>query len=212
LSDLKPKKDQTYRSKPKKELTMGAGEANIYALVFLIPIIFILAIPYYYIWPEQFTIEQFRRYFDARDAWSFIDIAIGAVILLISIIAHELLHGLGWSLYTKKGWKSIKFGVIWKFLTPYCHCNEPLMLNKYRFGSVLPAIVLGIIPSIVAIITGHPGLMVYGFFFTFAAGGDFLILWLIRNETASTLVQDHPDKIGCFVFHEENEGQLSNQW
>ena len=184
----------------KKEVTMSAGEANIYGLVFLIPIIIILAIPYYYIWPEQFTIEKIKGYLDARDTWTFIDISVGIIIILISIITHELLHGLGWSIYAKKGWKSIKFGVNWKFMTPYCHCSEPLLLNQYRFGSVLPAIVLGISPSIIAIITGHLGSMAYGFFFTFAAGGDLLILWLIRNEKANVLVQDHPDKIGCVIM------------
>ena len=182
---------------------MGAGKANIYALVFLIPIIIILAIPYYYIWPEQFTIEKIKGYLDARNAWTFIDIAIGMVILLISIITHELLHGLGWCRHTKNGWKSIKFGMNWKFFTPYCHCYEPLALNNYRFGSVLPAIILGVIPSIIAIITGNPGLMVYGFFFTFAASGDFLILWLLRKEKSNVLIQDHPDKIGCNVLQEE---------
>jgi hypothetical protein len=160
----------------------------------------ILAVPYYYIWPEQFTREQIKLYFDARDSWTFVDISIGMVILLLSIITHELLHGLGWSIYAKKGWKSISFGVNWKFFTPYCHCNEPLLLNQYRFGTVVPAIVLGIIPSIIAIITGHPGLMAFGFFFTFAAGGDFLILWLIRDEKTGDFAQDHPDKIGCIIL------------
>ena len=195
--------EQTLKHIIKKEVTMGAGEANIYALVFLIPIIIVLAIPYYYIWSEQFTMEKIEEYLEARDAWTYIDIAIGMVILLISIITHELLHGLGWSIYAKKGWKSIKFGMNWKFLTPYCHCKEPLLLNKYRFGSVLPAIILGIIPSIIAIITGHLGLMAFGFFFTFAAGGDFLILWLLRNENSTDFVQDHPDKIGCFIIRQE---------
>ena len=195
--------EQTLKHIIKKEVTMGAGEANIYALVFLIPIIIVLAIPYYYIWSEQFTMEKIEEYLEARDAWTYIDIAIGMVILLISIITHELLHGLGWSIYAKKGWKSIKFGMNWKFLTPYCHCKEPRLLNKYRFGSVLPAIILGIIPSIIAIITGHLGLMAFGFFFTFAAGGDFLILWLLRNEYSTDFVQDHPDKIGCFIIRQE---------
>ncbi|MCK5103006.1 MAG: DUF3267 domain-containing protein [Cyclobacteriaceae bacterium] len=195
--------EQTFKHIIKKEVTMGAGEANIYALVFLIPIIIVLAIPYYYIWSEQFTMEKIEEYLEARDAWTYIDIAIGMVILLISIITHELLHGLGWSIYAKNGRKSIKFGVNWKFLTPYCHCKEPLLLNKYRFGSVLPAIILGIIPSIIAIITGHLGLMAFGFFFTFAAGGDFLILWLLRNENSTDFVQDHADKIGCFIIRQE---------
>lgn len=198
LSDLKAK-DETHMHRQKKELTMGAGEANLYALAFLVPLIFILALPYYYRWPEQFTIEKFKGYLEARDVLTMADIGIGIAILLAGIIVHELLHGLAWGMFAKEGWKSIKFGIIWKYLTPYCHSSELLSVNEYRIGTLLPAIILGFIPSIIAIITGSPGLMAFGFFFSFAAGGDFLILWLLRNEKASTLVQDHPEKVGCFI-------------
>jgi hypothetical protein len=121
---------------------------------------------------------------------------------MAGIVAHEILHGIGWSFYTKKGWKSIKFGIMWSFLTPYCHCTEPLIMGHYRTGSILPALVLGIFPSLIAMLTGNLILMTFGFFFTFAAGGDFLILWLIRKESSNALVLDHPDKIGCVVFEE----------
>ena len=181
---------------------MSAGAANLYGLIFLIPIFIFLGLPYYFMWPEQFTMEKIKGYLDARELLTFVDIAIGVLILLIGIITHELLHGLGWSFYAKKGWKSIKFGVAWKSLTPYCHCDESLPVRVYRFGSVLPAIVLGFIPSIIAMITGNIGLMIFGFFFSFAAGGDFLILWLIRNEKPSDLAKDHPDKIGCYIIRQ----------
>ena len=182
---------------------MGAGEANLYALVFLIPLIFILGFPYYYRWPEQFTVEKIKGYLEAREVLTFADIGIGIAILVTGIIVHELLHGLAWGMFAKEGWKSIKFGIIWKYLTPYCHSSEPLSANEYRIGTFLPAVILGFIPSIIAIFIGSLGLMAFGFFFSFAAGGDFLILWLLRNEKASTLVQDHPDKVGCFVIRQE---------
>ena len=91
---------------------------------------------------------------------------------------------------------------MWSFLTPYCHCSEPLLMKPYRIGSILPALVLGIIPSFIAMVTGNLALMIFGFFFTFSAGGDFLILWLIRKEPSNALVLDHPDKIGCVIFEE----------
>ncbi len=179
---------------------MGAGAANLFGLLFLIPIILFLGIPYYYFWPEQFTIEQLKGYLEARERLTMSVIFIGGFILFVGIVAHEFLHGLGWSFYAKNGWKSISFGMVWKYLTPYCHCSEILTLSAYRFGSLLPAIVLGIFPSLIAIITGQIGLMIFGFFFTFAAAGDFLILWLIRKEKSTDMVQDHQDKIGCVII------------
>jgi hypothetical protein len=37
-------------------------------------------------------------------------------------------------------------------------------------------------------------------FFTMAAGGDFLIINLIRKEKSSALVQDHPTEAGCYIY------------
>ena len=61
---------------------------------------------------------------------------------------------------------NMKFGVIWKMLTPYCHCKEPLKVGQYILGGVMPAVILGIIPCIIAIIIGHFGLLLFGIFFT----------------------------------------------
>ena len=179
---------------------MGAGQANLYGLVFLLPAVLFILIPYIYLWPEKFSKASIKAYLDARETLTFLNLGFGTLIIVFGIVAHELLHGLGWSFYTKKGWKSIKFGVMWKYLTPYCHCSEPLLLKSYRFGSLLPAIVLGIIPSLISLFTGQLGLMLFGFFFTFAAGGDFMMLWLLRREKSAVFVQDHPEKIGCIIF------------
>ncbi len=192
-------KTQTTAHNTQKEVTISAGKANLYGLIFLMPLIMVLGLPYCYLWPEQFTSEKFRSYLAARELLTFLDISIGVLIMLSGAVMHELLHGLGWSYYSKKGWKSIHFGIVWKFLTPYCHCNEPLRVKAYRIGSVLPAVILGFIPSFIAILSGNLWLMVFGFFFSFAAGGDFLILWLIRNESPSDLALDHPDQIGCII-------------
>ncbi len=189
-------------SSENKEITFTAMEANVYALVFLLPVILILIVPYYFIWTEQFTKDQITKYVHIKEGWNLADWTVIISIILAGIVIHELLHGLGWSFYAKNGWKSIKFGIMWSFLTPYCHCSESLLMGPYRIGSMLPAIALGIVPAIIAMATGNLGLMVFGFFFTFAAGGDFLILWLLRKEKPNTLVKDHPDKIGCIIYRE----------
>ena len=68
----------------------------------------------------------------------------------------------------------------------------------------MSGIILGILPSIIAIITGSLGLFIFGLFFTLAASGDFMIVNLLRKEPKNNLVQDHPSKIGCYMFRPEN--------
>jgi hypothetical protein len=42
--------------------------------------------------------------------------------------------------------------------------------------------------------------MAFGLLFTFAAGGDALVLWLLRGVAPHRLVEDHPTRAGCFVW------------
>lgn len=90
-------------------------------------------------------------------------------------------------------------------LTPYCHCKEPLNVRQYIIGAIAPAILLGIVPSIVAIMIGNPGLLLFGMFFTIAAAGDILIINLLRKENSSDLVQDHPSEAGCYIYRKIEE-------
>ncbi len=184
----------------RKEITLSATKANLIGLIFLFPLLLLLALPYYIIWSEHFTRTRIIGYVEAKEAWTYLDYALIMLVIISGIVAHELLHGFTWSLYTKRRWRSIKFGIMWEMITPYCHCEEPLKMKPYRIGTLMPAIVLGFIPSIVAIVIGHLPLMLFGFFFTFAAGGDFIMIWLLRKESANTIIADHPNKIGCIIY------------
>ena len=125
-------------------------------------------------------------------------------IIMLGIVIHELIHGITWACFAKDGYKSIKFGVLWKMLTPYCPCKEPLNVRQYIIGAFTPAIILGFMPSLIAIIVGNLGLLIFGIFFTMAAGGDFLIINLIRKENKDDLVQDHPSEAGCYIYRKLN--------
>jgi Protein of unknown function (DUF3267). len=122
------------------------------------------------------------------------------IILLAGIVVHELIHGITWSFFCEKGWKSIHFGVLWKMLTPYCHCAEPLLKRQYVIGAMMPMVILGLVPSILALFTGSFGMLLFGIIFINAACGDILICWKIRKESPDTLVLDHPSEAGCWVY------------
>ncbi|MEO8224844.1 MAG: hypothetical protein ABI661_08555, partial [Gammaproteobacteria bacterium] len=69
----------------------------------------------------------------------------------------------------------------------------------------LPAIVLGFVPAGIGLAFGLPTLTAWGLFFVLTAGGDFVVLWLIRHVSADRLVQDHPSRAGCLVLAQTGE-------
>ena len=168
-----------------EEYTMGFGIVNLIALLMIIPIAAVILYPFILIWDyETFKIGQ-DIFYD-----NFLYILIGGIIL------HELLHGITWGKFASKGLKSIKFGVKWKFLTPYCHCKEPLKVKHYKIGGAMPLIVMGIIPSIIGLIIGHGGVLTFGIFFIWAASGDIIALYMLQKLDNNIYVSDHPDKMG----------------
>lgn len=167
------------------EYTMGMGKTNLIALLLIIPISAVILIPYYLIWDSEVL-------YPGLDA--FMDFFL--IYFVAGIIVHELLHGLTWGYYASKGLKSIKFGIKWKFLTPYCHCKEPLKVKHYSIGAAMPLLILGVIPAIVGIIIGHGGFMSFGILFTVAAGGDIIALFMLRKLDRDVYISDHPSKMG----------------
>jgi len=182
----------------KDKLTINLVWANIFGILILIPILIIFGFPYYWIWKDGFSIQAIINGINP------VNMAITGLycygLIILGIIVHELIHGIIWAKFAKQGFKSIKFGVLWKILTPYCHCKEPLTVRQYIIGAIAPAIVLGLLPAIIAITIGNIGMLIFGVFFTMAAGGDFLIINLIIKENKNDLVQDHPSECGCYIY------------
>ncbi|WP_044208726.1 DUF3267 domain-containing protein [Flammeovirga sp. OC4] len=182
----------------KEKLTINLSWANIFGILILIPIGLVFGVPFFMIWKPQIDVGEFLSNMGPEGS----ELGMVAVLftLILGIVVHELIHGITWAIFAKKGFKSIKFGVLWKVLTPYCHCKEPLYVRQYIIGAITPALFLGILPSLVAIMIGDFGLLLFGMFFTMAAGGDFLVINLIRKENSSDLVQDHPSEAGCYIY------------
>lgn len=68
----------------------------------------------------------------------------------------------------------------------------------------MPGFMLGILPYFLSLILGDGNLFWFSLIHTSAAGGDWLILWLIRNVKNGTLVEDHPTNAGCYVIEPES--------
>jgi hypothetical protein len=173
----------------KRDISIPMSEATSKSLLIAVPIAIIQVVPFFLIhgYPENPVNAKITVY---------------GFFLLFGILIHELIHMFCWALFAKKPLSAFKLGFQWKSLTPYAHCKEPMDIRPYRIGSFAPGLLLGILPWNVSLFTGDVLLFFFGFLYTTAAGGDFLILWIIRNIKPNTLVEDHPVNAGCYIFEQ----------
>ena len=186
-----------------EEVIIDATRANLKALTLMLPVGILTGVPFYLLWNENLTVGAFKSFTADNEVWMTYGTVIALFVIMAGIVMHEFIHGVTWARFARKGFASIRFGVLWKELTPYCHCREPLRVKHYITGAAMPAVVLGILPSLAALATGNIFVMAFGLFFTVAAAGDFMIIDLLRKENPNDLVQDHPSKIGYFIFRKD---------
>lgn len=177
-------KDLTINNKT--EFTLSITKVNLYSLLMIIPITAVYLIPFIILWDFK-TFEIGRKEFMHLFLYVFV----------FGIIMHELLHGITWALFTKKGFRSIKFGL--NGLTPYCHCKEALKVKHYRLGGAMPLFIMGIAPSVLGLILGNGLLLSIGIFFSWTAGGDIISIHMLRKLNKNMMVSDHPDKLGFYI-------------
>ncbi len=142
----------------------------------------------------NFYFSQFNWLIFLKDSFLFI------ISIFIGIVLHEAIHGLTWALFVKERLRAISFGILKDSFTPYCHCKGLLRIKHYIAGAIMPAILLGILPTLWAFLIGSPMLFFLGIYFIVAASGDFLIIYLLRNENYNDYVKDHETLPGCIVY------------
>jgi len=120
--------------------------------------------------------------------------------IIFGIICHEAIHAIVFVRYAKEGFKSIKFGVLWKALAPYCHCIEYIPVKNYRLVLLMPAVVLGAIPIIISYVIGNFTVLIWGSIMFGGGVGDFFVFWMLRKFDKNDMVLDHPDKIGFYYY------------
>jgi len=173
----------------KRDVSISMSEASLKAMLLVVPIALLQVAPFFWLHPFPVLPSNANM-----TAFGFL--------LIFGILLHELIHMFAWSLFARKSLGAFKLGFQWKALTPYAHCKEPMDIRPYRIGAFAPGLLLGILPWLISLFTGDILLMAFGFLYTVAASGDFLILWLIRDIKPNTLVEDHPTNAGCYIIEQ----------
>lgn len=176
----------------KEKKIIDIYKASKLALALFVVFLLLIGLPFYLIWKPVIS-------FSWQDTFLF------SLLFLFGVILHELIHGLCFGIFAKNGFRRIRFGILWEYLTPYCHCNEPLRLSHYVIGALMPGIVLGFAPSVLSLIVGNIMLLILGVVFISAAAGDFYVVWILRKESMKSFVLDHPSEPGCFIYRKKQQ-------
>ncbi|MDU1311507.1 DUF3267 domain-containing protein [Clostridium sp.] len=175
----------------KHDLTVSILQANIIAFIIMLP--FVMFFGYLYFRVNSTVDFVNTRYFSIMFF----------LILIILVVFHEVIHGVTWGSFVKEHFHSISFGVIWKSLTPYCTCDEPLKKWEYIIGVAMPTLILGFGIATSSIFLNSPQLFLLSIIMLFGGGGDFLIIMkiILHKELGSdTIYYDHPYECGVVIF------------
>ena len=177
----------------RNDLTISIVKANLFVLLLAIPIVAIGVL--LFAWKNPISLLTPTP----QGSLLFI------VLFIVLIVAHELIHGLTWSLYAEHHFKDIEFGFMKEYLTPYCTCTTPLLKSHYIMGALMPCVVLGVVPTAIGILLGSHLLFWIGIIMILSAGGDIMIVMKLlayKSQSGSTeiLIYDHPTQAGSVIF------------
>lgn len=177
------------------DLSVDVGKAYVYVILAVVPIVSILALIYVGLWGRA-------NFFTGLGQLTSLPNILP--VLILGIPLHEFLHAVGWSIFGRIPIREVKFGVMWKMLTPYAHLRNPIRAFAYKAGAMSPSLVMGLLPYMLGLMNGHAWLVNFGLLFILAAGGDILVFWTLRDVRGDSMVIDHPTRAGCIVMDEES--------
>ena len=135
----------------KKDLSISMLSANILSLAFALPAAVLYILLFSLLWDAA--------RFDAGVHVFMNNILIFMAVFIAGILAHELIHAAAWSLFARLPFKTIRFGFQIQTLTPYAHCPGPVPAAVYRLGALMPALLLGLLPALIALLSGSGWLL-----------------------------------------------------
>lgn len=179
-----------------KEVKISIPIATLLSVVITAPIIAVFVIVY----ANVFGWDALRYGWDIIQGNKLISFSV----LVIGVIIHELVHGITWAYFCELGFKSIKFGVKWKYLTPYAHCKELLPVNWFKCGVIMPLFLVGVLPAVIGLLTANVLVFYFGLIFILSAGGDIIGLMNLMPFVGNYFVKDNPDEFAFNVYLKEH--------
>jgi hypothetical protein len=111
------------------------------------------------------------------------------VALPLLLYCHELLHVIGFRIIggVPRGQVSIRFSH--RYLIPHVALRVPVRVGRLRFASLLPGVLLGVVPLVAGALASNGKLLVIGALMTAAAGGAVAIVATLHGLESETFVE-----------------------
>ena len=172
----------------KRQSEQAISLARAYLIIFFLipPLVLMTIVPHFLIWGRPLEVD-------------FLTLGFFALFMLGATV-HELLHGFGFWYFGGASWDALRFGMNWKAGVLYAECDVSISARAYRIAAVLPALILGFMPVLIGLSIGNSWFTGYGYIMLCISGGDFAVLWTVRNLSDSDLVRSHPEELGCIVL------------
>ncbi len=172
-----------------KDVTIPSGKAMSLGVLYGLPFVIVFGLLYRF-----FLVDRAHLLEVSGPSFYILFLAIIAV----SVVIHELLHGIGWAVASGKGWNVVRFNI--SAMMPSCACKVALEKKQYLIGVLSPFVLLGfgsvlfilIYPGTVSLLT-----MMVNFV---AAGADLMIAVNVLKKGESLIV-DHPTEAGYIAFY-----------
>ena len=137
----------------------------------------------------------------------FFEITIGAVILFFALLfigslLHELVHIIGFLLFTDAKFSDIKIGL--KYFSPFVYCKKVVKINGFRLAIIMPIFLTGIIPIIIGVLTNSLMIANIGCLLTAGGIGDVIGFIYMLKVPNNALVYDYEDEMGSEVYLPKN--------
>ena len=172
--------------------------ANVFALFVLVATVAIVTPAFAAVWDGD-AYDALEAIF-GHPTWVIVAVSVA------SIVAHELLHAVGFRTFGALAWADIRFGIMWRALAPYAAARAPLAARAYRWSALLPGLALGVVPLLTGLAIASPVLTAYGSVMFAASGGDLAALWGMRRVAADAIVIDSPRCVGCIELVSQPAG------
>lgn len=117
----------------------------------------------------------------------------------LAVIAHEVLHAIGFRYFGGAPWKEIRMGIQWRTVTPFARALVPVSARAYRWTAALPGLALGALPMLAGVLLDVPFASGFGVLMLAGAGGDAAIIWAMRGTPDDALVLDCESALGCWI-------------